>query len=277
MVGSILAIVLWGLNFGIDFTGGTLMELNFEGARPSNPAIREKLSTLGLEGLTIQPTGSSMVLLRTKEINEETHQIILEELGKLNPNLEELRFESIGPTIGKELKKRAFLSIGLVLVLIIIYIAWVFRRISRPVSSWRYGVIAVAALFHDILITCGVFAALGHFLGAEIDTPFVAALLTILGYSVNNTIVVFDRTRENLLTGVREFAEVVNMSINQTLIRSFNTSLTTLLVLMAIYFFGGETIKYFILALIVGILAGTFSSAFIVSPLLVSWNNWKRH
>lgn len=192
-----------------------------------------------------------------------------------NNKIEEKRFDSIGPVIGNELKKSAIWAIIIALIAIVLYIGWAFRRVSRPVSSFKYGIIATIALFHDILITLGVFSVLGYLYNVEIGIPFVAALLAILGYSVNDTIVVFDRTRENLIkSGIDDFEEVVNKSVNETLIRSLNTSFTTLLILAVLYLFGGVTIKYFIVALLVGISIGTYSSIFIASPLLVTWQKW---
>ncbi len=200
-----------------------------------------------------------------------------EEESEVKVEITEKRFESIGPVIGGDLKNKSVKAILIVLISIVLYIGWVFRKVSRPVSSWKYGLIALAALFHDIIVTLGVFSVLGHFYGVEVGMPFVVALLTILGYSVNDTIVVFDRTRENLLRSAwDDFEEVVNRSVNGTLVRSLNTSLTTLVVLLAVYFFGGATIQYFILALIVGIIAGTYSSIFIASPLLVSLAKLKK-
>ncbi len=356
---------------GIDFTGGTLMEFSFsENSKIlSHQEIKDKLADLELGEMNIQSSGERIVILRLKDIDEETHQQILSKLkgdgkdiegeeikieavdgegievkdveieeGIGNPessglgieedenvdlaegeNLEvenvdeetnvnlagdeesasenppdpllqrgnsqeentieiiEKRFESIGPVIGSELKEKSVKAIMIVLASIVLYIGWVFRRVSRPVSSWKYGLIALVALFHDIIITLGIFSVLGHFYGVEVGMPFVVALLTILGYSVNDTIVVFDRTRENLLRSAwDDFEEVVNRSVNGTLVRSLNTSLTTLVVLLAVYFFGGATIQYFILALIIGIIAGTYSSIFIASPLLVSLAKLKK-
>lgn len=200
-------------------------------------------------------------------------------------------FESIGPTVGRELMQRSVYAVLAVLAAIIIYIAWAFRKVSQPVASWKYGVAAVIALTHDVLIPIGIFAVLGRFLGVEVDILFVTALLTILGFSVHDTIVVFDRIRENLAHsrhrisppargGDREgeggFEEIVNISVNQTVRRSINTSMTAFLALAAIFLFGGETIKYFVLALMLGIIFGTYSSIFIASPILVVWNNWKQ-
>lgn len=272
VLASLAALGFWGLRLGIDFTGGSLLEIEFTGERPTNQIIQEKLTDLDLGQINIQPTGEKGVILRLKDIDEETHQAILERLEWPM----EKRFESIGPVIGQELKTKAVYSITLALIAIILYIAWVFRKISKAVPSWRYGLVAMITLFHDILITCGLFALLGHLLQIEIGLPFVAALLTILGYSVNNTIVVFDRTRENLLRSARaSFREIVNQSINQSITRCINTALTTLFILLAIFFLGGESIRYFVLALMTGLVIGTYSSIFIASPLIVAWEGIK--
>jgi len=190
---------------------------------------------------------------------------------------EELRFESIGPIIGQELKKKSIYSIVLALVFILLFVALAFRKVSFIVKSYKYGILAIVALFHDIIIVVGIFAVLGRFLNVEIGVPFVAALLATLGYSVNDSIVVFDRIRENLLIGQgrENIKELVGNSLKQTFVRSINTSLTTILVLLAVLFFGGSTIQYFVLALVIGIAAGTYSSLFIASPLLVSWETKK--
>jgi len=271
VLASIISLFIFGLRFGIDFTGGSLLEVQFQEKVPSFSEIKNTLEKLDLGKLTIQPAGSKSVIVRLKDVDEETHQKILKEIGQLG-DFEEKRFESIGPVIGSELKRRACWAIGFALVAIVFYVAWAFRKVSRPVASWRYGIAALVALFHDVMITIGVFSVLGHFYQVEIGLSFVAALLTILGYSVNDSIVVFDRLRENLLKfSWDNFQETVKVSIRQTIMRSINTSLTTLLVLFAIYFFGGETIKHFVLALIIGITAGTYSSIFIASPLLIIW------
>lgn len=284
MVASILALIFWGLNFGIDFTGGSLMEIEFKDNRPSNQEIKEVIIGLGppageagLGEINVQPAGERNVILRMKDIDENTHQEVLlaiQELGQF----EELRFESVGPVIGQELKKKAFYSIIVALIAILIFIALAFRKVSFIVKSYKYGLLAIVALFHDILIVLGIFVVLGEFLNVEIGIAFVAALLATLGYSVNDTIVVFDRIRENLLLvqHQEEFDKLVGRSLKQTLVRSLNTSLTTILVLFAVLLLGGATIQYFILALIIGILAGTYSSLFIASPLLVSWEMRRR-
>jgi len=272
VLGSLLGLIFYGLKLGIDFTGGSLIEVEFLEERPGNDEIKEKLSGLDLGQINLQPTGEKGLILRLKDINEETHQRILVNIGQV----EERRFESIGPVIGQELKKKALWAIGLALLAIVIYIAWSFRKISKPVASWQYGLVAIIALFHDIFITLGFFAVLSHFRQIEIGLPMVAAFLTILGYSVNNSIVIFDRARENLLkTDWKNFSETINLSINQSITRCVNTALTTLFVLLAIFFLGGETIKYFSLALIIGIIVGTYSSIFITSSLIVLWQGRK--
>ncbi|MCB9802660.1 protein translocase subunit SecF [Candidatus Nomurabacteria bacterium] len=273
---SILALVIWGLKLGIDFTGGSLLEISYENNRPEITQIEESLAQIDLNNVKVQPSGDNIFILRFENVDEDKHQVVLNQLKSSAPDsglVEEQRFESVGPTIGQELKSKAIEAIIIVLIFIVAYIAYAFRKVSKPVASWKYGLAAIAALVHDILIVTGVFAILGYFLGVEIDTLFVTALLTILGFSVHDTIVTFDRVRENLFKiHNQSFTEIVNISVNQTIIRSINTSLTTLLVLLAIYIFGGQSIQYFVLALILGVIVGTYSSIFIASPLLVWWN-----
>lgn len=270
VVGSIFAVAVWGLRPAIDFTGGSLLEIEFRDRRPPVEEVRRALEPLGLGTLTLQPAGEKGLLLRFKSIDESVHGEIVHKLGE---GILEKRFDSIGPTIGKELWRRAWIALALAIAAIVLYIAWAFRKVSEPVSSWKYGVVAVAALLHDVLIPTGVFAVLGHFHGVEVDALFVTALLTVMGFSVHDTIVVFDRIRENLrmLTRAEPFEGVVNRSINETVVRSINTSFTVLLVLGAIMVWGGSTSVYFALALILGITFGTYSSIFIASPLLVVW------
>ncbi|MBU3905508.1 protein translocase subunit SecF [Patescibacteria group bacterium] len=270
---SLAAIIAWGLNLGIDFTGGSLLEVDFKSARPSAAEIQENLKDLGLGSLTAQPSGDNGVILRFQDISEEKHQLILEKLNIMGGEnqIDELRFDSVGPSIGQELKRKSVLAIIIVLIAIVLYIAWTFRKVSKPVASWKYGLAAIIALFHDVIITVGIFAVLGKFFGVEINTAFVAAILTVLGYSVNDTIVVFDRVRENLPKSEEDFEGTINTSVNQTITRSINTSITTLLVLLSIVFFGGATIRDFILALSIGVFVGTYSSIFLASPILVIW------
>ncbi len=271
IVASIIAILLWGLKFGIDFKGGSILEIAYpDNKRPETNQIIDSLQPLKLNDLRVSPVGDNGVNFRFRETDEATHQEIVKILGG---NVEERRFSSIGPTIGTELKQNSIKAIIMVLLGISLYIAWAFRKVSRPLNSWRYGVVTLAALFHDLIIPIGLFAFLGHFYGVEVGTNFIVALLVILGFSVHDTIVVFDRIRENLKRYASlDFVPLVNQSVNETLVRSVSTSFTVLLTLLALYVFGGESLRYFILALMVGIFFGTYSSIFIASPLLVSWS-----
>jgi len=311
LVASVVLLSTLGLQLGIDFTGGTLMEVEYNNGRPDNQEVQDAIADLDLGPINIQSFGESGMIFRFKEIDEPKHQEVLNRLEEnfgsgesrqgdtqslqiesdsssgislgdiqaevaTDNQIVEHRFESIGPAIGQELKKKSIYAIIGVVVCIILYIAYAFRKVSKPVASWKYGLTAIIALVHDILIVVGIFVVLGHFLNYEINTPFVAALLTILGYSVNDTIVIFDRIRENLPRSEENFEDTINTSVNQTITRSINTSLTTLLVLLAIYFFGGVTIKSFILALMIGVVSGTYSSIFIASPVLVVWQRLTR-
>ncbi|MCK4454149.1 protein translocase subunit SecF [Candidatus Parcubacteria bacterium] len=272
ILGSLLCLGLFGLKPSIEFSGGSILEIEYIEERPSNQEIQEQLSGFDLGGIVIQPTGDKGVIIRMKDITEETHQQVIKKL-KESKELEQQRYENIGPVIGQELKDKTRTIIAVSLLAIVLYIAFAFRKIQRPIKSWQYGLAALIALGHDVLIPLGVLAVLGEFYGLEISIPIIVALLTILGYSINNTVVVFDRIRENILNPQRgeDFKGIVNISLHQTLTRSINTSLTTLFVLSAIFFFGGETLKYFALALIMGIIAGTYSSLFLASPVLVYW------
>jgi len=276
ILASLISLAVFGLKPGIDFTGGSILEIEYKEIRPSNQEILEKLTDFDLGTIYVQPIGERGVVLRTKEINKEVHQQILEKLKEGGIEFEERRFESIGPIIGSELKKKTNIVIVLALLSMIIYIALAFRRIQRPLRSWQYGVASVIALFHDILIPLGVFSILGKFYGIEITIPVITALLAVLGYSINNTVVVFDRIRENLLRRGEVFEEIVDRSLNQTLTRQINTSLTTLFVSAAIFFFGGETLRYFALTLILGIIAGTYSSIFLAGSILTTWFKLRR-
>ncbi len=269
ILASIVCLGVFGLNFGIDFTGGSILELEYQDSRPSPQAVKESLSDLGTT--YVQPTGQSGLIIRMKDISEETHQEVLQTLSE-GYQVEEQRFESIGPVIGRELKQKTNILIVVSLLAVVLYIAFAFRKVRRPIRSWQYGISSLVALFHDVLIPLAVFSILGKFYGVQITIPVVAGLLTVLGYSINNTVVVFDRIRENLIRGTGvSFEETVNKSLNQTLTRCINTSLTTLLVLLAIFFFGGATLQYFALVLIIGIMAGTYSSIFLASPFLTTF------
>lgn len=270
VITSIVFWIIWGLNLGIDFTGGTLLQVKFNEQRPTAQEMQDKLSELEMGDIQVQPAGDQEAILKLKFINNEERQSILDKLAEFGV-VEEESYEAIGPTIGQELRSKAIIAIILVIIGIIAFVSYAFRKVSSgPVPSYVYGLAAIAALVHDVMIVLGVFIALGYFLNVEINVMFITALLTILGYSVNDTIVVFDRIRENLKTSREDtFEGVINESVNQTLTRSFNTSLTTIFVLLALFLFGGETIKYFILALICGAVIGTYSSIFVASPLLL--------
>lgn len=273
---SVFALFSWGLNFGIDFKGGSLLEVEFNNYQPKITEIQDALKEIDLHNLVIQPTENSFIL-RFKEDSEETHQLISQKLQDLAASsepageLKELSFDSVGPSIGQELKSKSFNAAFIVFIVIILYIAYSFRQVSKPISSWKYGLAAIVALVHDLLLILGVFAFLGHFYGTEINTPFIAAVLTVLGYSINDTIIVFDRIRENLPKSSLDFEGTVNLSVNQTLARSINTSFSSILALLAILFFGGTTIKDFALALTIGVFVGAYSSIFVASPVLVIW------
>lgn len=271
IVASIVVLSMFGLKFGIEFVGGVNMQVDFEGQRPANDAIQNALKTFNLGEAVIKPTGSNGVVLQFKEVDEDVHQQILAELNKLAP-AQEKSFQYIGPSVGQELRNKTQLAIALALVAITLYIAFAFRKVSRPMASWKYGIASLVALFHDILIPLGVFAVLGKLYNIEITIPIIAALLTVLGFSVHDTIVIFDRIRENIFRkGMGEFEQTVNGSLSQTLGRSLSTVFSTLIPLIAIYFFGGETLKYFALSLIIGITSGAYSSIFIAGPMLVTW------
>jgi len=223
----------------------------------------------------IQPTGEKGVIIRMREVDEETHQQIIAKIGEL-AKLEEKKFENIGPTVGRELRQKTIQLIVISSIVLLVYIAMAFRKISWPVSGWQCGVVSIVALSFDVLATIGIFSLLGKYSNVQFNIPIVAALLTILGYTINDKVIVLDRVRENILkTHEMNFYNLVNQSLNQILVRSLSTGTCSLLILLAIFFFGGETLKYFSLALIIGIIIGTFSSLFLASPLLVSWKGGK--
>jgi len=274
VVASVASLIMFGLKFGIEFNGGSTMELGFLNQRPTNEEISKVFSQFNIGEAVIQPTGDKGVIMQFKGVDEAKHQEILNKISELS-QVEEKSFQYIGPSVGQELRNKTEIAVALALLAITIYISFAFRKVSRPVSSWKYGITSLIALIHDIIIPLGIFAVLGKMYNVEVTIPIVAALLTILGFSVHDTIVIFDRIRENILRkGMGQFEETVNWSLNQTIGRSISTVFTVLLVLLSLYFFGGETLKYFALALIVGIVSGAYSSIFIASPLLVSWYKW---
>ena len=278
LAGSLAAVIAWGLRFGIDFTGGSLMGFQFTGTRPSVVEIVETVRQSGQDvgEPVVQPVGEKEIQIRTKALTQEQYGQVVQALRAKHGDLVEQRFDAVGPVIGEELRTKSLQGIAVALLLILAYIAYTFRRVSAPVASWKYGVVTMLAAAHDIVIPVGIFALLGRFAGVEIGTPFVAALLTILGYSITDTIVVMDRVRENLPRMKASFEEVVSFSLKQTYLRSIYTSCTTLIVLLAIFLFGGRSMHEFTLAMMLGILFGTYSSIFVAPMVLVSWNAWEQ-
>ncbi|MDP2677075.1 MAG: protein translocase subunit SecF [bacterium] len=281
ILASIFFFALWGLRFGIDFTGGSLLEVRFIDTRPEASILQERMNIVGFGSVVLQQSDEKNLLIRTRDITEIEHQIILQALaGESEPAeaLEELRFDSIGPVIGKELREKSFVAMGLVLFMILAFITWSFRKVSRPVASWKYGLVAIIALAHDVIIPIGLFSLLGQFYHIEVGTLFMTALLTILGFSVHDTIVVFDRIRENItrVGSTIPFEEVVGKSLSEVMGRSIATSFTLFVVLFLLFLFGGSSTAFFSLALLVGVAAGTYSSIFLASPLVVSWNNFSQ-
>ncbi len=270
MIASILAIVAFGLNWGVDFAGGSILRATYSDQRPDAQELSGKMSDLGLNDFSIRFSGENEIIIRMPEVAQE----MKDKVSGIFYNMENIEkgsigFESVSPVVGDESKARATKAIIFSIFAIIFYVAFAFRKISRPVKSWQYGIATVVALVHDVLIPIGIFAVLGKFWGVEFSIPILTALLTILGYSVNDTVVVFDRIRENLIRGAGEtFGDVIDKSLNQTLGRSFNTVFTTLLALFAIFFFGGQSLTYFSLALIFGISFGAYSSIFLASTLI---------
>lgn len=259
---------------GTDFVGGSVLELAFE-SKINVVDVKAELETITEVSLpTVTASGENSIIIRAKKIDDQTRDKIIDQFSLKFGTLNQSRFDDIGPTVGDKLKKNSLKAVIILLIVIVIYLAIVFRSMSRVLSPWALGVAAIAALLHDLIIPIGVIAYLGAYRGVEISAVFVAAALTILGYSVSDTVVVFDRVRENVIRyGSKEkFADLVHKSIMQTLTRSINTSLTTMLALISIFIFGGNSVKYFALALIIGITSGTYSSIFIASPIVVWWH-----
>ncbi len=269
---SLVVLFTWGLKFGIDFTGGAQMNIQFEKQVPSKDKIQEYLKPLKLDSLTIQLADNNQAILKYKNSNDKINTQVLEAIKKENPQATRLSVDFIGSSVSDQLKKNAVEAIILAVFGIALYISWAFRKVSYPIRSWKYGIGAIIALAHDIIITIGVFVLLGRYFGIEVGVPFIAALLTILGYSVNDTIVVYDRIRENLTkaSSKEDFENIVNRSLNETLARSINTSFTVIIVLLAVIFLGGISIKYFSIALLIGVVFGTYSSIYVASALMVT-------
>jgi len=332
VIGSIVAMLAWGLNLSIDFKGGSLLEVSYPGGRPSQSVVQAAIAPLNIPASVI-PSETNEYDIRTATLNDTQKNAIVSALSILttpasmgatstsvipanagiqgqtsdstsntldsrlhgndnaassttlaiatssnSSSMQVVGFNTIGPVLGAEAAWKSITAILLVIIAIILFITWAFRKVSRPVASWKYGAVAVIALFHDVIIPTGFFAILCHTAGYEVDTLFVTAILVVLGFSVHDTIVVFDRIRENLRNSneSRPFADIVGASISQTFVRSINTSLTTIFALLVLYFVGGASTQHFALALIVGIASGTYSSIFIGSTLLVTLEKWQK-
>ena len=274
---SFWAIFTYGFNLSIDFKGGTLTEVKYT-ERPVQTEVESKVSALNLGGFSVRPSGDFNYIIRTRELSTEEGSSLVQTLG--SPVVE--RQNSIGPIAGAELKNKAVKAIVVVVLMIVLFITFAFRKVSKPVSSWKYGLATVVALAHDVIIPTGIFVLLGHFMGVEIDLLFITGLLAILGYSVHDTIVVFDRVRENLSINIEknikeDLETTVGKSVTQTFGRSINTSLTIFITLLALYLVGSHATKDFSLLLIIGIIIGTYSSIFVASPLLVTFFKWQKN
>jgi len=275
---AVLAIVGYGFHEGIDFRGGTLWNLKFSSNNVQATDLEKffgtELNTTDVRVTRDAQTGDYLVKLPA--VGESDHKDLTDKLEAQYKDVQELSFQSIGPSVGAELKSNSMMAIALVLIGISLYIAFAFRKVYQPISSWKYGWVTLVTLFHDVAIPAGLLAILGHHGQVEVDGNFIVALLVVMGFSVHDTIVVFDRIRENLLLDRARspFTKVVNDSVNQTLARSVNTSLTLILVLIALYVVGPKALTYFVLTLLVGVTTGIYSSIFVASPLLVVWHSW---
>lgn len=278
---SAYAIFVYGFNLSIDFKGGTLTEVRYAQARPTQAEIESGISKINLGGFSVRPSEDLNYIIRTRELNQEENQAMQNYLAVSPPSVTIERQNTIGPVAGAELQNKAVKAVVVVVLMIVLFITFAFRKVSKPVASWKYGLATVVALAHDIIIPTGVFVLLGHFLGVEMDLLFITGLLAILGYSVHDTIVVFDRVRENLRVNAEhntkeDFENTVSKSVTQTFGRSINTSLTIFITLLALYLVGSVATKDFALLLIIGIIIGTYSSIFIASPLLVTFNKLQK-
>ena len=276
IVPGLISLTVHGLNLSIDFTGGTLWELQM--SRPVQPGeVRDVLAAHGYPDSIVQTSQDNVVLIRMKELKEGSPEkaALAAAMRERFGDFTELRIESVGPTLGTAIRNRAVVAVGLATLGILGYIAWAFRNTNNPIL---YGIAAIIAMLHDVAVVVGIFSILGWLRGIEVDALFVTALLTIIGFSVHDTIVVFDRIRENLgRRAAPTFEQIVNYSVVQTLVRSLNTSLTVVFTLLALFLFGGETIRYFVLALLIGVISGTYSSIFNASQILVVWENRELH
>ncbi|PIS34581.1 MAG: protein translocase subunit SecF [Parcubacteria group bacterium CG08_land_8_20_14_0_20_43_9] len=278
IIASIVSVLVFGINWGIEFVGGSILKITYIEQQSDTQELSKNLSDLGLDNFSIRLSGERGVVVKMPEVSQEIKDrvsAILYSSDKIEK--ESISYESVSPVVGGESKTKSVRAVMLSIIAIVLYVAFAFRKISRPVKSWQYGIATVIALMHDVLIPVGIFAALGHFWGVEFSIPILTALLTILGYSVNDTVVVFDRIRENLIKSPGEaFNDVIDDSLNQTLVRSLSTGFATLIVLSAIFFFGDQSLTYFSFALIIGIAFGSYSSIFLASTLIAQIYNLQR-
>ena len=273
---SIAAIAAFGFKEGIDLKGGTEWALKIENEQEVTEGnVKDAIQNIVKDlNISVKTAGEGTFIIRLKDVTEEEHQTYLTEMRKAFKQVEEVSFASIGPSIGKELKNQALGAGLLVLLGISLYIAWAFRKVSEPVRSWKYGLTTLLTLFHDVTIPAGLLALLGKVKGIEIDTNFIVALLVVIGFSVHDTIVVFDRIRENLLDPNKKkwyIKEIINKSVQETIARSINTSLTLVFVLITLLIWGPASLFYFVLVILVGTIVGTYSSICVASPLIYLW------
>ena len=278
VLGSLVVLLTLGLKPGIEFKGGAIVLAQYADAMPEIEQIKDQAKNLGLGDVSVQLAGEKEVIVKTRTLVESDRPVLAQTLSVAGTfPYTEKSFSAIGPSISSELTTKSILAVILVSIAIIIFITFAFRGVSKPVASWKYGLISITTLLHDIIIPAGLYAYLGYVFGAEVDTLFVVALLTILGISISDTIVIFDRIRENLKKKISQsFEEVVGASLSQSFTRSINTSLTVIIVLLTLFFFGPEPTKWFSLTLVTGMIVGTYSSIFVASPLLTLVEKWQR-
>ncbi len=278
LAAAIGAIVFWGLPLGIDFTGGSMIQVNYQDTRPALTDIEKQVSAVHEGTISVRTVGENDISIRARAMTPEEHEAILAAISE-NTSATELAYTTVGPALGSQFANKALWAILAVILVIVLYIAFAFRHVSRPVPSWGYGLTVVAMLVIDIIVPTGFFAAYAHFTGAEVDSLFVVALLALLGYCVNDIIVIFDRIREHLARnekiGLREsFEDTIGKSITETMTRSINTAVTVALALIVLIFLGAPATRNFALVMLVGVVAGTFSSITRSAPLLIPIANW---
>ena len=286
LAAAIVAVAYFGLPLGIDFTGGSLIQINYPSGRPAVTDIQAQVAPLALGAVSVRESGDTAVVIRARTLSPEEHTAVLTALAAKasmdstsSPQATELSYTSVGPSLGSQFATKALWALLAVGLAIALYVAFAFRKVSHPVPSWIYGVIVIAMLIHDLIIPAGFYAVLAHYTGASVDALFITALLALLGYSVNDTIVIFDRIREHLATNEKtntkeEFEQTIGKSISETLTRSINTSLTVVLALVALVFFGAAATRGFAFVMLAGVIAGTYSSILVAAPLLIPLARW---